>query len=132
MQFKRQIKSEQGLKPIDIVPLINIIFLLLIFFMFSSNLVTRSGIRVNLPKALTSEVAKYENIEIILSGENITYFNGKVVAAAELAALLKQAALRNQSVLIKADKNASLGRVVEIWDKCRSLGIAQVNIATNQ
>ena len=132
MQFKRHIKPQQYLEPVAIVPLINIIFLLLIFFMFSSTLATRSGIRVNLPFALTSEVAKYENIEIILSGENITYFNGKVVAAAELVALLKQAALRNQSVLIKADKSASLGRVVEIWDKCRNSGVTQVNIATGQ
>jgi biopolymer transport protein ExbD len=46
--------------------------------------------------------------------------------------LLKQAAKRNQSILIKADKRALLGRVVEIWDTARDLGINQINIATNQ
>ena len=36
------------------------------------------------------------------------------------------------SVLIKSDRRASLGRVVEVWDLCRDMGISQVNIATNQ
>jgi len=123
---------EHGLKPIDIAPLIDIVFQLLIFFMLTSSFIMQPGIKVNLPKAVTSEVVKYENIEIIVSGENVTYFNGKVVTTPELNKLLKQAAQRDESVLIKADRRASLGRVVEIWDSCRDLGIAKINIATNQ
>jgi biopolymer transport protein ExbD len=50
----------------------------------------------------------------------------------ELKASLKQAAKRNQTMLIKADRRASLGRVVEIWDMARDTGVTQINIATNQ
>lgn len=132
MHFKRHMELEHGLKPIDIAPLIDIVFQLLIFFMLTSSFIMQPGIKVNLPKAVTSEVVKYENIEIIVSGENVTYFNGKVVTTPELNKLLKQAAQRDESVLIKADRRASLGRVVEIWDSCRDLGIAKINIATNQ
>jgi len=123
---------EHGLKQIDIAPLIDIVFQLLIFFMLTSSFIMQPGIKVNLPKAVTSEVVKYENIELLISAENIVYFNGKVITTSELSNLIKQAAKRNQAVLIKADKRASLGRVVEIWDMCRDLGIAQINIATNQ
>ncbi len=132
MYFKRHMELEHGLRPIDIAPLIDIVFQLLIFFMLTSSFIMQPGIKVNLPKAVTSEVVKYENIEIIVSGENVTYFNGKVVTTQELNKLLKQAAKRDQFVLIKADRRASLGRVVEIWDTCRDLGITQINIATNQ
>jgi biopolymer transport protein ExbD len=90
------------------------------------------GIKVNLPKAVTSEIVKQENIEIMVSSENVTYLNGKVVNIHELKNLLKQVAKRNQPILIKADKRASLGRVVEIWDLARDLGINQISIATNQ
>lgn len=132
MRFRRHMKLEHGLKQIDIAPLIDIVFQLLIFFMLTSSFVMQPGIKVNLPKAVTSEVVKFENIELLVSGENVTYFNGKVVTTQELKNLLKQVAKRNQSVLIKADKRASLGRVVEIWDLARDQGISQVNIATNQ
>ena len=81
---------------------------------------------------LTNKLVKIENIELVVSGENVVYFSGKVLTSRELRKLLKQAAKRKQSILIKADKRASLGRVVEIWDKSRDLGVAQINIATNQ
>lgn len=132
MHFKRHMEVEHGLRQIDIAPLIDMIFQLLIFFMLTSSFVIQPGIKVNLPKAVTSEVVKSENVELVVSGENVTYFNGKVVTLAELKKLLNQVSRNKQSILIKADRRASLGRVVEIWDMCRDLGIAQINIATNQ
>jgi len=132
MRFKRHMKLEHGLKQIDIAPLIDIVFQLLIFFMLTSSFIMQPGIKVNLPKAATSEVVRSENIEIIVSGENVTYLNGKVITTTELKNLLRQAAKKDQSILIKADRRASLGRVVEIWDQARDLGLTQINIATNQ
>jgi biopolymer transport protein ExbD len=55
-----------------------------------------------------------------------------MITSAQLRNLLKEAAKRGQSVLIKADKRAALGRIVEIWHLSRSMGITQTNIATNQ
>ena len=132
MRFRRHMKLEHGLQQIDIAPLIDMVFQLLIFFMLTSSFVMQPGIKINLPKAITSEIVKFEKIEIVVSSENVTYFNSKVVSTGELKNLLKQAAKREQPILIKADSRASLGRVVEIWDICRDLGITQINIATNQ
>ena len=132
MRFRRHMKLEHGLQQIDIAPLIDMVFQLLIFFMLTSSFVMQPGIKINLPKAVTSEIVKFEKIEIVVSSENVTYFNSKVVSTNELKNLLKQAAKRQQPILIKADSRASLGRVVEIWDICRDLGITQINIATNQ
>ena len=132
MRFKGRMELEHGLKQIDIAPLIDMVFQLLIFFMLTSSFVMQPGIKVNLPKAITSEVVNQENIEVVVSAENVIYLNGKVLTLQELNSLLNQVAKRKQPILIKADKRASLGRVVEIWDMCRDLGITQTNIATTQ
>jgi biopolymer transport protein ExbD len=132
MRFKGRMELEHGLKQIDIAPLIDIVFQLLIFFMLTSSFLMQPGIKVNLPKAVTSEVIRSENIEILITSESVTYLNNRVVTMQELRKLFFQAAKREQSILIKADKRASLGRVVEIWDMARDLGISQINIATNQ
>lgn len=132
MRFKGRMELEHGLKQIDIAPLIDIIFQLLIFFMLTSSFLVQPGIKINLPKAVTSEAVKNENIEIVVTSESVTYLNAKLVTMQELKMLLKQAAKRKQTILIKADRRASLGRIVEIWDMARDLGIAQINIATNQ
>ena len=132
MRFKRHMELEHGLRQIDIAPLIDMVFQLLIFFMLTSSFIMQPGIRVNLPKAVTSEVVKDNTLEVLISAENIMYLNGKVTTVQELKNTLKGLAKKNPALLIKADRRASLGRVVEIWDLCRDLGVSQINIATNQ
>lgn len=132
MRFKRHMELEHGLKQIDIAPLINVVFLLLMFFMLTSSFVMQPGIAVDLPKAVTSEAVKLGNIELAVSEGDVIYLDNKVVTKSALSNLLKQAAKRKQSVLIKSDRRASLGRLVEVWDMARESGVTQVNIATNQ
>jgi biopolymer transport protein ExbD len=123
---------EHGLKQIDIAPLIDMVFQLLIFFMLTSNFVMQPGIKVNLPKAVTSELIKEEALEVSVSAENIVYLNGRVSTIGELKTAIRAVAKKNPSILIKADRRASLGRVVEIWDICREAGVSKINIATDQ
>ena len=132
MRFKHHIELEHGLRQIDIAPLIDVIFQLLIFFMLTSSFIVSSGIRVNLPKAVTSKMVESRNVEVLVSGENVIYIDGKVVNTQELKSVLKGLVANNQPLLIKADRRAQLGRVVEVWDMARNLGLSQVNIATYQ
>jgi len=132
MKFKRHMELEHGPRQIDIAPLIGMVLQLLLFFMLTSGFVMQAGIKVNLPKVVTSEMVKFEELKIVISSENIIYLEGKVVTIQELKNLLTRIAKSKQSILIKSDRRASLGRVVEIWDMCRDLGIAQINIATDQ
>ena len=96
MRFKRHIELEHGLRQIDIAPLVDVIFQLIIFFMLTSSFITPSGIKINLPKAVTSQVVKSKIVEIVVSGENVIYLDGKVVNMRELKAVLENLASRNQ------------------------------------
>ena len=129
-RLKRRTQIEK--RQIDIAPLVSGVFLLFIFFILTSNFVFRPGIQLNLPRAITSEIVSSENFVVTLTGRNLLFLNDKPVTVSELMTHLKEAAVENKSVLLRADMSASVGRVVEIWDLCRELGIPQVNIATNQ
>jgi biopolymer transport protein ExbD len=131
MKFKRRSIAEQGIK-LDIAPLIDCVFLLLIFFMLSSSFTFQSGINVKLPKAVTSDAIKEDNLIIAISSENVTFVNGKIITLKELGEELKKIKIKNSAVMIQADRRASLGRIVDVWDLCRTLGIERINIATNQ
>ncbi len=132
MRFKKHLEIEKGLKQIDIAPLIDVVFQLLIFFMLTSSFIFQPGIKLNLPKTVTSEIIKDKNIIISVTAENLIYLNNRPITTRELVNELKAAAKENKPLLINADRKSSLGRVVEIWDLCRTQGISQVNIATNQ
>lgn len=132
MRFKRHSKLETGLRQIDIAPLIDVIFQLLVFFMLSSSFTLQSGIHVRLPKAVTSDVVKQENFIVTITSEDVVYLNGEVKTLKELRQDLSPAVENNASVLIKSDRRSSVGRIVDVWDLCRSLGLERINIATNQ
>jgi len=132
MKFKRHTQLEHGLEQIDIAPLIDVIFQLLIFFMLSSSFTFQSGINVKLPKAVTSDVIKAENFIIAITSENVLYLNGAITTMKELTAQLNKPESKDKPLLIKADRRASFGRIVDVWDLCRNLGIERINIATHQ
>ncbi|MDP8297442.1 MAG: biopolymer transporter ExbD [Candidatus Orphnella occulta] len=132
MRLKRHLKLERTLRTIDIAPLIDVVFLLLIFFMLTSSFIFQPGIKVNLPRAITSEMLSEENAVISITAENLIYYRQKLVTIKELSSLLKGIASARLPVLIKSDRKASLGRIVVVWDICRQEGVQQVNIATTQ
>lgn len=130
MRFKR---TRRRLKAqFDMVPFIDIVFNLLIFFLLTSSYVFQPGIKINLPRAVTSEVLKEEPLVITVTSEDAIYLNDKIATVQELISKLKKVSKEEGTLLIKADKKASVGRVVEIWDMCRDIGISHVNIATAQ
>ncbi|MBL7158582.1 MAG: biopolymer transporter ExbD [Candidatus Omnitrophica bacterium] len=130
MRFKRRVSLEKG--NLDIAPLIDVIFLLLIFFMLTSSFIFQPGIKINLPKALTSEVIQRENLIIVITEDSSVYIDERAIDKEELSSRVKIAAQQSKPILIKADRNASLGRVVELWDLCRVEGVQKINIATTQ
>lgn len=128
MKFKRRTELEKG--KLDIVPLIDVVFLLLIFFMLTSSFIFQPGIKVNLPKAITSETLHKNSLIIIVTKNDSIYLDERAITVDELATRLAIAAKEDRPLLIKADRGASLGKVVEVWDLCREEGISQINIAT--
>jgi biopolymer transport protein ExbD len=130
MKFKRKVSLEKG--RLDITPLIDVVFLLLIFFMLTSSFIFQPGIRVNLPKAVTSEVLHKEILIITITEDNEVLVNERPVEKDELISRITMASKDGRSLLIRSDKKADMGKVIEIWDICRQMNIKQINIATTQ
>jgi len=130
MKFRRRIKIEKGM--VDLTPLVNVFFLLLIFFMFTSSFIFQPGIRVNLPKAVTSEVIQDGGVVLTVAKGDKIYLGDREITSDELSSKLRIIAKEKGSLLIKSDSDASLGKIVEIWDRCRREGVSQINIATGK
>jgi len=129
MKFKQHLRIEDA--QLNMVPLVNCVFLLLIFFLLTSNFISQPGIKINLPKVVTSEVVQNNTIVVTITYDNRFYLNEAPVTLMELKSKLEKAS-NAEPVLIKADRDVTLGKVVNIWDFCRDIGMKQVNIATNQ
>lgn len=131
MDFCRNIKVSV-LSRVDLIPFVNMIFLVVVFFFLLFVFAIDAPLNVRLPKAVTSDMANDKSITIVVTSENIVYVNNRVTTLQELRGLLSQAKDRASSVLIKADRRASVGRIVDIWNLGRNLGIKRINVATDQ
>jgi biopolymer transport protein ExbD len=131
VDFSRNIKVSV-LSRVDLIPFINMIFLVVVFFFLLFVFAVDAPLNVRLPKAVTSDMANDKSVTIVVTSENIVYVNGRVTTLQELRGLLSRAKDRASSVLIKADRRVSVGRIVDIWNLGRDLGIKRINVATDQ
>lgn len=115
----------------DMVPLLDVIVLLVFFYMLTSALTLSPKIDVALPKAVVSADVEQRNLVVTISGENVIYLHGQILSSKDLKQQLSKFAPQNFPVLIKADRRASVGRIVDVWDLCRVVGIERINIATD-
>ncbi len=134
MEFKR--RRELKRTKIEIIPMIDTIFFLLVFFMLSSLALTRmNGLHVNLPKASTATKQQTNDLTITIDKDRRVYVNKTPVSVDDLvSALIAKAGpgadLDNTNVIINADLTVPHGLVVTCMDDARKAGISHFAIAT--
>ncbi len=118
---------------IEIIPMIDTMFFLLVFFMIATlSMTIQQGMPVSLPTAESSTDTKTENVSLTLTEDGGLYYNKEVITLQELEQRLvnlRQTAT-DPSLLINADKQVPHGRVIKVMDLIRLSGITSMGIAT--
>jgi biopolymer transport protein ExbD len=130
MTFKTHCQMSKGL--VDPAPLINVVFLLLLFFVLNSSFVMQSGFGVSLPTAGNTPVREdFQTLVVTVARDDLLFFNDQPVAIDKLEQTLREAVQQTRArvLIIKADKQVSLGTETEIMSAATRAGIATVNIA---
>lgn len=131
MQFSERTKTDASL---DITPVVDTVFNLLIFFALSLNFIVTPGIKVNLPDAVTEEIIREREEVIIVMDKNDSIFvNGNPVSFDQISSVLTKSAQENKDtlVIIQADQEVSHGKVVRMMDTAKRAGLTRLAIATS-
>ena len=125
---RRSIKKAR----IEIIPMIDTIFFLLVFFMISTLSMARySGLPVNLPKAASGQQPATESAAVTITSDGRVFIDKQEVARDNVRSVLQQrlATKPDLLVLINADERVEHGRVVEVMDDARQAGVVKMAIA---
>jgi biopolymer transport protein ExbD len=129
MKFRRSYQEEPTL---GIAPLIDIVFLLLIFFMVTSHFDIASGVRIKLPQVSNVMFDQQDNkATVVIDPSGQSYFKGKKVDMKALGEKLKQLVEEKHMVqlVLQADKETKHGVVVEVMDVAKTAGVSSIVIS---
>ena len=117
---------------LNLTPLIDVIFLQLIYFMLTSSFIMQPGIKINLPEAATTETVREQEIFVSVSEEGVIFYRDVPVTPEILGRRLSEKALETENLIliIKGDKKSEHGTIVMVMDVARKAGIDRMAIAT--
>ncbi|HIJ60420.1 MAG TPA: biopolymer transporter ExbD [Nitrospirae bacterium] len=131
MEFERKRHNHTHM---NIAPLVDVVFLLLLFFMLTSQLIQEPAIKLKLPESKTAESQKDEIKTILITKDGTIYFMDEKIDIKKLQSFIKNSLKDSEKdfVRIKADKDSNIGVLVAVIDEVRLAGVKNYSIATER
>jgi len=128
--FQNLVDEEEA--AIDLTPMLDVVFIMLIFFIVTASFVKEAGIDVNRPEASTAVNKDRANILVAITDNNEIWINKRRVDERAVQANIERLYAENPqgSVVIQADKKATTDTLIKVMDASRAAGVFDVSIAT--
>ena len=131
---RRRSSGMQEEAEVDLTPMLDVVFIMLIFFIVTASFVKESGIDVNRPDAATATVKERGNILVAITDNNQIWIDRRQVDVRSVRANIERLHAENPqgAVVIQADENSKNGLLVQVMDAARQAGVFNVSIAANE
>lgn len=131
MAIRRRTKGEDA--ELDMTPMLDIVFIMLIFFIVTSSFVKTAGIEINPPSANSAEQQDNANIFIAISDTGAIWLDNREVDIRSVRSLISRlhADSPDSAVVIQADKNSKTDHLMQVMDQVRQAGVSNVAVAAN-
>jgi biopolymer transport protein ExbD len=120
-------------KGIDISPLIDCVFILLIFFIVTTTFVEETGIDVDKPQAASASMLEKNSILLAVTTEGEVVYGGREIGIAGVQPLVKRMLQKEEvPVIVQADREVPAGLFVRVIDEAKLAGATKVSVATQK
>ena len=129
----RKQKDEEE-KVADLTPMLDVVFIMLIFFIVTATFIKETGIEINRPDTETAEMKKTVSLLVAVSADSNIWIDKKKVDIRNVRPLMEKLHAENPKggLVIQADSESKVEKVLAIMDSARAIGITKVAIASEQ
>lgn len=131
MDFRRHLKVKSS---VELTSAVDVVFLLVIFFMVSSTFIMNPGMKIDLPRSKTADARPGRDIVITVRGNDAIFVNADPVRLEALPDVLRRRLQEENKdmVVIRGDRTISYQTLISVMDACRSVGITRINLSTER
>lgn len=132
--LSKMMQEQEEKEEIDMTPMLDVVFILLIFFIVTASFVKEAGIDVNRPEAATAVKKERANILVAISDKGDIWINKRKVDIRTVQANIERLKAENPqgTVVIQADKKATTDTLIKVMDSARAAGVYDVSIAAQE
>lgn len=132
--LNKMLQEQDEKEEIDMTPMLDVVFILLIFFIVTASFVKEAGIDVNRPEAATAVKKERANILVAISDKGDIWINKRKVDIRSVQANIERLKAENPqgTVVIQADKKSTTEILIKVMDSARAAGVFDVSIAAQQ
>lgn len=134
MRRSSLVKPTEPSAEIDLTPMLDVVFIMLIFFIVTATFIKEPGVDVQRPDASSSEFVHNQKILVAITGDDDIWINRSQLKDHQIRAAIEQLHIENPkgAVVIQADKSTTAERVALVIDAAKQAGVTQVSLATEQ
>ena len=133
-QLNKVLQEQEESEEINMTPMLDVVFILLIFFIVTASFVKEAGIEVNRPEAATAVKKERANILVAISDKGEIWINKRRIDVRAVQANIERLKAENPqgTVVIQADKKATTDVLIKVMDSARAAGVYDVSIAAQE
>lgn len=130
----KMLQEQDEKEDIDMTPMLDVVFILLIFFIVTASFVKEAGIDVNRPEAATAVKKQRANILVAISEKGDIWINKRKIDIRAVQANIERMKAENPqgTVVIQADKKSTTDTLIKVMDAARAAGVFDVSIAAQE
>lgn len=134
MRRNSNIKQEAPSAEIDLTPMLDVVFIMLIFFIVTASFIKEPGIEVQRPNAHSAEFVQNQKILVAINANNEIWINRSQLKDHQVRSVIEQLHIENPkgAVVVQADKNTTAERVAFVMQAAKQAGVTHVSLATEQ
>ncbi|MCB8890109.1 ExbD/TolR family protein [Vreelandella malpeensis] len=132
MRRRRSIDAAEESNEVNLTPMLDVVFIMLIFFIVTTSFINESGIEIDRPESSAASSRPDVQVLVAITPEGAVWVDGSPVDVHRVGQTVAGLLSSDGSVVIQADRNATTGLLVEVMDRLQQAGVDQVAVAASR